>query len=579
MNKYLIFILLLFSMFIIKVNAAGTIVENYETEYNISIPQDIIDLSLVLDQQGTTLQEFLQTIIDTESPYYGIKINLRYSSINSLNQIGLSLYDQSIDNFEISTFGRNTSNTSLQSSFMNPQTKDTFQQKAYNISISSTLPANIYQNTTYINFQLCYLSNDCNISNTPTRWGNQFSRYSTNTYFNNNNSYNITKTSGNDFNLYYYLSDTMTLKNDFCDTSSTYTCYMKTIKINDVTYNIGDVIPTYYDLYLAPPSSPSFIPYQLDLGAFLVGGISKANINNFKIDLSFNYEEYNTFNINTKFFGRKDNTSYYSYEPLNCSSLELISLAYDTENNNASGSIYPNGFSCSSDLTDYDNIYLFIQLIPTQNANSYVISNLVYSSNYGNIKNFDNTFITSNDVEIYEPFTNVSSTSSFLFSSLKSRTNLYYTSDNEYNVLVAVNQTTNDVDRFSVNPLTFGIAINKNALLYSYENNNSYNLNLFFNSRTIMSISSNGTYTYYDDTGTITTDTIINDVIVNKNSYDVSYYFVLVNNYIDSLESDMVDFHNVVQNTYDLIPEPFNIMIVTLFIFGCLYIVWNLIKK
>lgn len=579
---YISIIIILFFNSIITVNAAGTIVENYDTEYNISIPEDIIDLSLVLDQQGTTLQEFLQTIIDTDSPYYGIKINLRYSSANALIQIGLSLYDQSIDNFEISTFGRNTANTSIQSRFMDPQTRETFQHKAYNINTTGSLPANIYQNTTYINFQLCYLSNDCNIASTPTRWGNQFSRYSTNTYFNNNNSYNISKTSGNETNIFYYLSDTMTLKNDFCDTSSTYTCYMKTIKINDVTYNIGDTFPTYYDLYLRPDEGFSY--YQAGLGSFLVGSIPKANINNFKIDLSFNYLDYeyvNNFSTKSYFYGRKNNSTYYSYEQLSCTSSTINNLTIDTTNNKVSGSIYPNGFTCSSDLTNYDYIYiLFRFVLPSDVSYNTVISNLSYKSSYGNIKSFINSFIDKYDLRIYEKFDNIANIYSYLLSTNVNLSYAYYETDNKLLTFVNVDRINNIVKNIAYNPISFGTVPNVNALLFSDISTNNYNLNLYFNPNSILSISDINTFTYYDSTNTIDTDTIVNDVIVsNDDNYDLSYYFNVVNNYINSLQSDMLEFHNVVQNTYDLIPETFSIMILTLFIFGCLYIVWNLIKK
>lgn len=583
MKKYLVFILLLFPMFILKASAAGAIVENYDTYYNWSIPEDIIDTSLVIDQQGTTLKDFLQSIIDLESDYYNTKLDLRYTAAGALTSISLTTYPKDMESLEVSIFGRNYSSSSINSTFQNPRTKNTFDNRTFNINnLQSSLPQNIYQNASYLSFYLCYMNDTCDIAVAPSRWGNQFSRYNTNSYFNNNSSYNISRTTGYELNLLYYTSSNLILKNDFCDTNSSYTCFFKTLKINDITYNLGDRIPTYYDLYFAPANN-GFNPYQIGLGTFLVGSIPKANINNFKMDISFNYEDYNyasTFNIKPSYYGRVNNNTYYSYESINCTASTLYSLSYDTTKNKANGSLFPYGFTCSSDLTNYDYIYLNFVITPGNTAYSDVVHNYTYNANYGNIYNFVNTFINQNDLQIYEKFEDVSSNTSFLLSTNEDKSTAYYVSTNKDNMFLTVDRKNNNrIGQVYYNPITFGSIQNFNVLLFSYYPTSNYKLDLFFNSNAILSYSNDSTFTYYDVDNNIESSTIINNVLVNDNSYDLSYYFDLVNNYIDSIESDLFEVHNITQNTYDIIPSPFNTAIFILFILSCIFILFTIIKR
>lgn len=364
--------------------------------------------------------------------------------------------------------------------------------------------------------------------------------------------------------------------------------FVKKINILNNSYGISNRVFSYFDIingYGNTNDNNNFDVYN-QLNKIYVGSISKSDINNFNLDLSYNYNSYDyshSLSYNVLYFGRKNNSTYYSYTPLNCSATtSLYGSVFDTTNKKITTTIFPYGFSCSSDLTDYDNIYLYIEIIPSGSYDN-TIYNLDLYVNYGNVIMQNGALSNFNGTYIYEKYTNLNPNFSILLSTNESSNNAYYRSNNNYIVSGSVNRGNNYIGGVSLNPFSFGTQYNSNGMIYnlpSYYSGVS-SLDLFIHYNTIVSFSDNDVYTYYDSSNQLTTDTIINNRIVNvdNNDYNMSYYFSVVNGYINDLSLSIISFSQLTQSFYNSLPVFFQTFIFVIFILTCMYFTYLLIRK
>ena len=292
--------------------------------------------------------------------------------------------------------------------------------------------------------------------------------------------------------------------------------YIKKIFINGIELNQGERIPDYLDL-LSTEDNP-LLAYN-SLQPFLIGGIDKNNISNFKFNFGFNYssKEYiESIRPYFYYFGRVDNGTYYSYKQLNCIGLGY-SYSFDTDNNYVNATYLYNGFSCTDDLSNIDKIYIRTDFNydTTNNFNTYVY-NLTYNVNggYGKFFNYS-TYITPYGYTIYEKFENLDDSYSILTSTNQESSTVQYFSNNNNTVFVNVNRDTLKVGQVSYNPLTFGSLYNTNGMIFNYPNNDNIDttIELLFKSDVILSFKSivdnHDTYTYYDNNNSLTSNTIL----------------------------------------------------------------------
>ena len=575
MKKLVLIFLFIFSFNIIPVFADSY--ENVASYYNFDFSESSIPFDLEVDQTGTTLNSLFNRLTSFNSDYYYVYLSLNHY-VNGFDRVKYYLIPKNTYSYLDSAYlGVNGLSTYQYSRFV--FTTQTFTGCSGSITFNSS---NIFSSSSYTTF-IDYLDNgNCNLTN------NIFINeviypYSRNGIFTNTSSNNIVFPSANnvEYAIPFYSNITLVYSNNVSNSYvNSYNSFYKTININDSYYYVNDNLPLYYDLYLSP--NKDFDNYDEQLNRVFVGNIPKANINDLTIDLEFrvNSTEFtNNINIISYFFGRIDHGTYYSYEKINCSANTVIS-SFAISDNLVEGQIFPYGVTCSSDLTSYDYIYTRVDVLPNGSVD-YTTYNLELGVNYGNIHNFSTINTNSYGIKsmfIYEQFNNLDPHFSIMLSS-NSVGSAYYISDNRYVVSNYIStQTFDTVYNYS----TYG---NMTKTIYNIFNYYDYyqgstNLKLFIDGSTIISFGVNNTYTYYDYDNNLITGTYDNDYIYSlDDSYDITYYFNIINNYIDSLSDDIYDFAVIVQSSYNIIPEPFSTLILVFFVLGCMYMIFRLIKR
>lgn len=123
--------------------------------------------------------------------------------------------------------------------------------------------------------------------------------------------------------------------------------------------------------------------------------------------------------------------------------------------------------------------------------------------------------------------------------------------------------------------------------IYGLPDLNSYSgftLYLFSNVSTIISENTNGVFSYYDSSGTITQSSIyipeLNySEVSSTNGYSVSSWVDLINSFISDFNDDFLSLHLLVDNAfYSLNPFIQNLLIILTILF-CLKYLFNLIHK
>lgn len=570
-KKFLIlFIFALFVFLPFKVNAQINVDGSY---YSYIVPEDELDSQFYPDINQKELLDYYSSY---ESQYFDIMV------IYSVDRVNLRLYNKNTNldyNFYCSGGGSCYFRNTVSYYYISIAT---LENTPYNF--------NYFTSNTFNEIKQCLDSRTCNSSLHFTDNINLLGRITNgedipllNSYttINNNDSYDFELMDNIRFISYFYSSQVpIKIKYTNLDYG-----FIKTLILNGKRYYDGDSLLTYTDIYSSNEESSSL--FLNEFTPYLVGGISKNDISSFNLSLDFSFSDVQYINDlipNFYFFGRKNNNTYYSYDKLSCQSINNYqSLDIDSESNHANLILFPNGFSCSDDLTSYDNIYLRIDL---NYSNSLFYDTSIYnlhdnvSKGYG--KFFNSTLINYGSYTIFEKFNNLSDDFSLNISTNANMSYFHLDSSNKYTVAVPVNRTNLEVSQGALNEFGFGSFNNTSVLIFNYPNNDSLdtNIDLLFTSDSILSFSNNGSYTYYDNTNTLTTSNINNDIIISfYNNYDVEFYDNVVANYISSLSDDILQVSQITQMFYDSLPISFQSLIYVLFILICFYFVYLLIKR
>ena len=299
---------------------------------------------------------------------------------------------------------------------------------------------------------------------------------------------------------FYYSSFNIYFRTDQ-NTVDSNSLFVKKIKTNGMTYSITNRIFSYFDVVNGNTvDNYNLITPENSLGYILVGGIPKADIGNFNITLNYNYNDFNYVSNNNfviQYFGRVNHSSYYSYEYLQCTPTNnnKFTSTYNNLQKYVSTSILPDGFSCTSDLTNYDYIYLSIVNANTTNFDD-TVYNINVSSNYGNITRLNNKEYMG--FQIYEKFTNLDPRFEIMLSTMSVSTNALFNTNSRYVNFYNVNRDTNSISKtYSANPVKFGTNYNTNVMLFNLPDyyGGAINLDLYFRFDAIMSIGDNNPFT------------------------------------------------------------------------------------
>ena len=436
-----------------------------------------------------------------------------------------------------------------------------FDLDIYN-SIKTCLDTNLCNNTSVSSGALSYVGN----TNSSNR---TFINFNESMYLDNDMSYNLSGFTLSNF-LYY---SQVPFVYDLSETAPNY-YYGKSLYLNDKTYTTDVEIPSYINLF-----DDSYLNKNFDsIDKIYIGQINKDNINSLKLDLSFNYIDSNfieSLDPFITFYGRINHGSYFTYDNINCSVNNLMSFNIDSNRYLVNGSLF-NGVNCSDSLSNYDNIYIYIQM---RSNGSSIINNLSINNNYGNLKTFNSTM---QNFQIYELFSNLNYNDSLVLSSNSFESLVYYLSSNSNTVLSPINKDDNINNNGRYNPLKFGLYNSTNAYIYNLPNGSTsdYSLELFFTDDSLVSLSSTDNHTYYDDSNTIVSGNIVKNNNINySNSYNISYYFLQVSNFVESMSLSVNSFSSLLQSFYDSIPQFFQLFIFVSFILMCTYFTYLLIRK
>lgn len=555
---------------------AATNYTNLDTNYNITVNE--IDFNQIYSTNtplgDISYIDFYNNILLLNSEYYYVSLNYLYSS----DIISVSLIPRQLNDSDLyyNIYGNNR-----QSGLRLWTTSSQIPFYGYDFTFQKNID-NIFNSQEYLDLVNCYVGNVCPSSyiddNGSVSNITAFYPYITTDYigFNNDDSFDTTYNG----DIIFYTDLPYSYNSSFIyqtNTAYNYYYYIKSIYINGKKLENGDPIPTYSNIFNMKPTTDEF-PKVMNHLPYLYFKVEKSELSNFKTSIDFDSYEINyQSSFFTQFFGRTNNGEYYLYERISCS-FEQNSWRMDNYNSNFALS----GIICSSDISNYDYIYSNVSFDYYGNDN---INKNIYNFNF--TSNAQNYYKEGGGYDIYESFNNLP-TSYRIWLSSKNLSLAQVYSSNEYTNYSAYDLNLNYNITYSYNsqyrnpfPMSYGTEINRLYLIHNNSTNtDTTQLNLLFNYNTLVSTNLNGNNGYYfDSNGNITNSNFtIEDNLIEDN-YNVNYYFNIVNNYIDSLSSDMVEFSNIVQNVYDRIPNQYQIIIFTLFILGCVMIIYKIIKE
>lgn len=566
-----LYLLLLSLIFIICIIPKTYAIENYDTSYTLVYDNYYESTDDILFS-NTTLTTFYSDLLS----YYNEHNNYYYMIIANSRIYLLPINDYS--ELSASIYGYTSSNGTSQ--YM--QFTQTIQKMVYFEFPSNGSTYDIMTTGWYSHLKDCLNGSVCTTNRTSSGFNYSYSsNYGQLTFFSGSILTGSTLSNDSDAVITgamipYFSSIPIKFEPNSYQISAN-NVYLKNIIYLDITTSRGGYFPTYLDSL----EYEDFVNFD-SIGNIYVGGIPKNNLSSVIYKSSFNYVDSNyvdSLEPQFLYFGRINNTTYYSYEKINCSSSYTIEKNEST--NLATINLFSNGISCSSDLTNYDNIYIRVYYNYDNNSDS-LIKAYKSSINYGYTNRLKDSTANYLNSYIYERFENFSSSSSIVLSSDYSLVNSYFISNSDSIVSVSVDRNGNILSDLTQNPISYGSSIGNNILIYDtlYDYVNFSNIDLFIDYRSIVSISNNDVYTYYDSNNDLTTNTIINDhTLVDINDYNISYYNNIVSNFIDSFSNDITSFSLIIQSAYDSAPDFLQIFIYVVFILICIYFIYRLILR
>lgn len=597
--KYYIFALIFLFSFILNVKAEA----NYSTYYSITIPE-FESLDTTQQYQDMTKHEILEYFSNIDSEYFNI-----ITMFENGNYVYLYLLPKNYSSIHYDMYGRYTAN--MRTSYLGLYNTDSnIPVKSVQLNVHSSY--DFIDSTEYTTIMNCLNNNNCwssysqvggNIYNVFTSISNNlisdmFS-YADTTGIVNNNSYTIDSIT---LIKYFYSSQVSIFSNNTRTTPSGY--YYKKPIINGIEVNSSTSYPTYKELYpIDLPVTNDFINYSTSLNTYY-SNFLPSSFNNFNLSLNFKvpssilgYSQDPQEYIDNTFFtaycsGRINNTNYYSYESFPCSISYTSSISSDTISYSFSS------LSTTSSLTNYDKVYLAIKTNYLDSNINSVVYGLSYTSSGFSIVN------TEYKTSIYENFDNLPLNFKVYISSNNSLSNsdlfikkynfidygLYFrgysNTSQQMNLFVGesiLGDTLVTEENQGYIKLQSSNNIDTGILIYQYNSSIVLpKLELFLQPDFVLSINStsNSTNFYYVDSNGDIVNSDFNVIFETKsNRYDISYYIGVVNDFIGDLSTDSLEIANLTQTFYNNMPLVFQSLIFVLFILGCIYFLYLLIKR
>lgn len=630
MKKYFKFlVLIIFFFFFFQLNVFASTNINLNSRFNV-IYEEVDYSSIQIDSQGHSVKDFFDNVITLarSSEYYDTIIFA--NTFNPLTEAYSVKYQifliekDTIDSSNYSTFfGRKSSLYVGRSRFQGIASNIQAYSFIYSTFIidSNSYEYNDYHDIpTFDSLSSCLLQNTgcSNLSLTTLSSGSDF-MLSSDISFNNFTSFTFdlfdrnylsTTQSGSRYAFSgsptpYFSTFPLILSNSYIPTT-TEDLYFKTISINDVIYTIGDVIPTYCEIYniCSSQSSSSFVDYKPYLSTIYTNFVPN-DVSNFKLDIEFNTDNitgldyYNNLGFDWSCYGRvNNNNEYYSYEKFPYCDFESNSSSSD---NNVKFSlenfaIYDSTDNVINDFSRYDKLFFYIHFLYKDDNKSKIVNDLKFNFT-GNVFYEDRFF-----APIYDTFRNLPLNFKMFLSTSKKDYSYFYakyvSSHNDSlfsirrqsydinNLLLDINPgyITKDFSPYSAfytnNSSNTGFMIFQNPS--TLDDDNFVGLDLVLNPDIIISLrdSSNNNFNYYDSSGSITSSIITIDFSNQpNNSYDLSYYLKQVDNFVNELSDSAIIFSNYMQEFYDNLPFVFQSFIFIIFILFCVYFTFLLIKR
>lgn len=358
-------------------------------------------------------------------------------------------------------------------------------------------------------------------------------------------------------------------------------------------------IPTYFDIVAL--QNPQF-NILLDKLPNIYFEIDTNNLSNFNGQLSYvpliDAQTYIDLvgGGSRYFYGRKNNNNhYYSYERLNCTR----SATFDITGNKITHN-YSN-INCTDNLDNYDRIYFtetYDYIYDQNNEYNHGVIGAFLSSNgnhylnkdfKGHIytkfnSNYNWKFLISSEIREDIYIKNSDKFMSFAFLDDKDTTHFELDVNNR--------PIGNSVYKFLFPDfMTFGFFKNTVFIYDDFESrgntNGSYQEMLIpFPEYRIISIpyDINGveTFDYLNNNNTISSASINAQYNVDSDdtgSFDLSSIFNKINNFLNSINTDMVNTHNLLQYGFDELPLEIQIIINVVFALSCAYLVFREVRR
>lgn len=412
-------------------------------------------------------------------------------------------------------------------------------------------------------------------------------------YFSNDLSYNT--------DTWYYYSSSPFLFGRYNYTNNSIFNKKLCITDNDTCYVLNDTLPSYYDLHHNDaPDTPQFIGYKESLDTFYTS-LLPSDISNYNLKINFRvpqsllgfYQTPQEYLDNTTFnyicSGRVNYTDYFTYESFPCS----LNMSYSNDDSTITYNF--NNFTSNATLSNYDKIYITINSNYLDSNINTVIYDLKYTYNLGEF------FNTSYKGNIYETFTSLplnfrmyfSSNNSTIDSNLYVRTYNFINYDIKYKGFSNTSNNVNLVVGSSIlgipieepsNFINVNVSNNFDTGIMVYQENASIpipKLELFFNGGMVVSLNTNlnnNNFYYVDSTGSIVNGNFTLPQKEDNTKYNISYYVNIVNNFLNDLTNDSLEFATLTQSFYNSLPLFFQTFIFVVFILFCIYFTYLLIK-
>lgn len=622
MKKYIKYLILIFVCFLsFKTNVFATIYANPNTNYNITIPNYLLDIRMVDDTH--TFGDFIQYLASYHSDYYDLFVyagpgnGSTFGSSSDLFSTSINLLPKNTDYTYGSLYAyRYSSSTSYLLWFYTDSNLISYDwvNGGSLLQFQSSYPHNNSMNTSdlfthqkTIDFLDCYVNNNCSNLQSPSsnRKFNRTLSFSTNLSNTNSPNINFSSYNGSLLNMLYYTTKDVVINSPF-ENYPLYDSYIKSIRINGIDYSFGDSLPTYCSIFDVCPivENKTFIDYKTKLGTIYTNMLP-TNVSSFDLKVAFDtsnitaLQYLQNLDYTWNCYGRVNhNNDYYTYEEFPYCDFEQNGV-FDSDSEHLNllfnnFQIYDFNDQVINDFSRYDKIFNYISFQYKDDSLNKTISNLdvsfnggLYYDDYFSGVIYDRFDLLPNKFKL---FLSTSKQDNSYFSvaySGTTATDKYFINRQQYRLsnlepVGNVGFVGTSFSRFSVNGAS-GLGY---MFFHQISNQNlgteTMSLDFLLMPNIIISLrdSNSDNFYYIDSSGNIVSNDIkINYDNVPEDSYDILYYVDKINDYLDNLESNFFDLGDMIQSFYDSTPAFFQDSLLILFILFCMFTIYKFIKK